>query len=104
MGQGAASLYESVMVARRCSTPTGGLARIEIVAGGDHTQRVPVGGPLQAGRCGRVVDFCGQATKGVWGMSWRQKAMKGVEVCDNPGGIDKRVVIPGYPNERTLNP
>lgn len=47
---------------------------------------------------GRVLDFCGQATKGVWGMSRCQKAMKGVEVCDKPGGIDKRVVIPGFPN------
>src|SRR5437868_3555755 len=27
-------------------------------------------------------DQCGQATKGVWGMSRRQEAMKGVEDCD----------------------
>jgi hypothetical protein len=55
----------------------------------------PAEGPVEQRR---VLDPCGQATKGVWGMSWRQKAMKGVEVCDKPGGIDKRVVIPGCPN------
>ena len=43
-------------------------------------------------------DQCGQATKGVWGMSWRQEAKKGVEDCDKPGGMVKRVLIPGYPN------
>src|SRR6266404_2851605 len=47
---------------------------------------------------------CGQATKGVWGMSWRQEAMKGVEDCDKPGGAVKRALRPGYPNERALNP
>ncbi len=31
-------------------------------------------------------------------MSWYQEAMMGVEVCDKPGGIDKRVLIPGYPS------
>ena len=41
---------------------------------------------------------CGQATKGVWGMSWHQEAMKGVEVCEKPGGVDKQVMIPGFPN------
>ena len=46
----------------------------------------------------------GQATKGVWGMPWHQEAMKGVEDCDKPGGLVKRELIPGYPNERTLNP
>ena len=40
----------------------------------------------------------------MWGMSWRQKAMKGVEDCDKPGEMVKRVLIPGYPNERMLNP
>ena len=49
-------------------------------------------------------DQCGQATKGVWGMSWRQEAKKGVEDCDKPGGMVKRVLIPGYPNERPVNP
>jgi len=46
----------------------------------------------------RGQDQCGQATKGVWGMSWRQEAMKGVEDCDKPGGTVKRVLIPGFPN------
>ena len=49
------------------------------------------------------VDQCGQATKGVWGMPRRQKAMKGVEDCDKPGGMVKRVLIPGSLNERVLN-
>ena len=44
------------------------------------------------------LDQCGQATKGVWGMSWRQEAKKGVEDCDKPGGMVKRVLIPGCPN------
>ncbi len=56
------------------------------------------------GDAGRGRDQCGQATKGVWGMSWRQEAMKGVEDCDKPGGTVKRVLIPGFPNEHTLNP
>jgi len=50
------------------------------------------------------LDSCGQATKSVWGMSWRQEPMKGVEVCDMPGEVDKRALIPGFPNCRTLNP
>jgi hypothetical protein len=44
------------------------------------------------------VDQCGQATKGVWGMPWHQKAMKGVEDCDKPGGLVKRDLIPGSLN------
>jgi hypothetical protein len=27
-------------------------------------------------------------------MSWRQQAMKGVEDCEKPGGMVKRVLIP----------
>ena len=46
----------------------------------------------------RGQDQRGQATKGVWGMSWRQEATKGVEDCDKPGGVVKRAMIPGYPN------
>jgi hypothetical protein len=53
---------------------------------------------------GRGQDQCGQATKGVWGMSRRQKAMKGVEDCDKPGGAVKRALSPGCPNYRALNP
>ena len=41
---------------------------------------------------------CGQATKGVWGMSGRQEAMKGVEDCDNLGGAVNRALRP-----RSLN-
>ena len=50
-----------------------------------------------------AVDHGGQAHKGVWGMSWRQKAMKGVEGCDKPGEAVKRALIPGFPNDRILN-
>jgi hypothetical protein len=49
------------------------------------------------------LDLCGQATKGTWGMSWRQEALKGVEDCEKPGETVKRVLIPGFPNWRTLN-
>ena len=49
-------------------------------------------------------DQCGQATKGVWGMSWRQEAMKGVEDCDKPGGLVKRELIPGSLNYLRVNP
>ncbi len=37
-------------------------------------------------------------------MSWRQEAMKGVEGCDKPGETVKQVLIPGFPNDRTVNP
>ena len=50
------------------------------------------------GDAGRGRDQCGQATKGVWGMSGRQEAMKGVEDCDNPGEAVKRALIPGSLN------
>ncbi len=46
----------------------------------------------------RELDLCGQAIKGVWGMSWYQKAMKGVEDCEKPGGVVKQTIIPGFPN------
>ncbi len=36
-------------------------------------------------------------------MSWHQEAMKGVEVCEKLGGVDKRVMIPRYPNQRMVN-
>ena len=52
----------------------------------------------------RGVDQCGQATKGVWGMPWRQEAMKGVEDCDKPGGLVKRELIPGSLNYSGVNP
>ena len=53
---------------------------------------------------GRGKNHCGQATKGVWGMSWRQKAMKGVEDCEKPGEAVKRALIPGFLNYAALNP
>ena len=57
---------------------------------------------------GRVVfqgvDQCGQATKGVWGMPWRQEAMKGVEDCDKLGGLVKRELIPRSLNQSGMNP
>jgi len=40
----------------------------------------------------------------VWGMPWRQKAMKGVEDCDKPGGLVKRELIPGSLNQLRVNP
>ena len=49
-------------------------------------------------RPNRDEDHGGQVTKGVWGMSWRQKAMKGVEGCEKPGEAVKQALIPGYPN------
>jgi hypothetical protein len=52
----------------------------------------------------RGQDQCGQATKGMWGMSRRQQAMKGVEDCDKPGETVKQVLMPGFPNRCTLNP
>ena len=50
-----------------------------------------------------AVNLCGQACKGVWGMSRRQKAMKGVEGCEMLGGVVKRALIPRSLNYRTLN-
>ena len=50
------------------------------------------------------VDQCGQATKGVWGMPWRQEAMKGVEDCDKLGGLVKRELIPRSLNQSGVNP
>ena len=34
---------------------------------------------------GKAFDLYGQATKGAWGMSWHQEALKGVEDCEKPG-------------------
>ena len=50
-----------------------------------------------------TIDHGGQIHKGVWGMSWRQKAMKGVEGCDKPGEVVKRALIPEFPNYCSLN-
>ena len=51
----------------------------------------------------RGQDQCGQATKGVWGMPWRQEAMKGVEDCEKLGEAVKRALIPRFPNWRAVN-
>jgi uncharacterized protein YdeI (YjbR/CyaY-like superfamily) len=53
--------------------------------------------------CELAFDHFGQIHKGVWGMSWRQKAMKGVEGCEKPGEAVKQALIPGYPNYCMLN-
>ncbi len=50
-----------------------------------------------------ALDSCGQATKGVWGMSWRQEALKGVVDCEKLGGAVEQALIPGYPNWHVLN-
>jgi hypothetical protein len=72
---------------------------LEVVS--DCSGRVCLSGQASS-RSGR--GQCGQATKGVWGMSWRWKAKKGVEDCDKPGGMVKRVLIPGSLNYLALNP
>ena len=38
--------------------------------------------------------YVDQATKGTWGMSWRQEALKGVEDCDKRGVAVKQAMIP----------
>jgi hypothetical protein len=50
--------------------------------------------PRLIGRVARAFDFGGQVTKGVWGMSWRQEASKGVEDCDKHGVAVKQAMIP----------
>ena len=60
--------------------------------------------PSEASVVSRVRDFGGQSIKGTRGMSWRQEAMKGVEVCEKPGEADKQAMIPGYLNDSELNP
>jgi hypothetical protein len=51
----------------------------------------------------QIMHHGGQATKGVWWMSRRQEAMKGVEDCEKPGEAVKQALIPGSLNYRTLN-
>jgi hypothetical protein len=43
---------------------------------------------------GRALNNCGQATKGAWGMSWRQKTKTGVEDCEKSGVVVKQTLIP----------
>ena len=52
----------------------------------------------------RALDICGQAIKGAWGMSWRQKTMTGVEDCEKFGVVVKQTLIPKFPNQPALNP
>ena len=52
----------------------------------------------------RIIHHGGQANKGVWRMSRRQEAMKGVEGCEKPGVAVKQALIPGFPNYHVLNP
>jgi len=40
----------------------------------------------------------------VWGMPWRQEAMKGVEDCEKLGGLVKRELIPRSLNQPDVNP
>jgi len=51
----------------------------------------------------RAFDSGGQATKGTWGMTRRQEALKGAEDCDKPGVTVKQVMIPGFLNKLQLN-
>lgn len=48
-----------------------------------------------------VFDLCGQVFKGTRWMPWHQEPMKDVGICDKPGGVDNRAVIPGCPNGET---
>jgi hypothetical protein len=71
---------------------------------GDPDSRCQPGRRKPKGSKTRGRDQCGQATKGVWGMSWRQEAMKGVEDCDKRGGAVNRALIPRSLNYLALNP
>ena len=64
------------------------------------------GPPLAKPACleSRIIHHGGQANKGVWRMSRRQEAMKGVEGCEKPGVAVKQALIPGFPNYLMLNP
>ena len=48
-----------------------------------------------------VIDKCGQATKGVWWMSWHREAKKDVVACDKPREAGKQVLIRGFLNAET---
>ena len=48
-----------------------------------------------------VLDKCGQATKGVWWMSWHREATKDVVACDKLREAGKRALIRRFPNEET---
>ena len=48
-----------------------------------------------------VIDKCGQATKGVWWMSWHREATKDVVACDKLREAGKRALIRRFLNEET---
>jgi len=48
-----------------------------------------------------VIDKCGQATKGVWWMSWHREATKDVVTCDKLREAGKRASIRRFLNEET---
>lgn len=77
------------------------IARSEGTAGSLVASNAWIGSKVR--KDGGGLDSCGQATKGVWGMSWRREALKGVEGCDKPGEAVKRAMIPGCPNCHVLN-
>ena len=45
--------------------------------------------------------FCGQVFKSKRWMPWHLEPKKDVGICDKPGGVDNRTVIPGCPNGET---
>ena len=48
-----------------------------------------------------VIDKCGQATKGVWWMSWHREATKDVVACDMLREAGKRALIRRFLNAET---
>ena len=36
-------------------------------------------------------------------MPWHWEPMKDVGICDKPGGVDNRALMPGCPNGETLH-
>jgi hypothetical protein len=48
-----------------------------------------------------VIDKCGQATKGVWWMSWHREATKDVVACDKLREAGKQALIRRFLNEET---
>ena len=48
-----------------------------------------------------VIDKCGQATKGVWWMSWHREATKDVVACDKLREAGKRALIRRFLNAET---
>lgn len=55
---------------------------------------------------GLVFSICflilsGQVFKGTRWMPWHQEPKKDVGICDKPGGVDNRTLIPGCPNGET---